>query len=302
MLAVAGVLSMGVAARPALIEPVLALCRQWPWLVPLLAALASFRLVRARLIGLRRQWQHGWWAALPISAGARRRTLLLVATLLTLGVWLPVQALLILAWRSTPAAEPDLMSLTLMLAVATAIGAAAGWLSALRAPSLQQEVAPHQGRRDPLWSARLLHDARLPWLAEWQRRETTLHWRRGGSALPLGVALCLFPSGAAPPALLGLLLFVLSLGWMGLALRSSASVTLQAMSLLQALPVRRATCLRSLGRYPLFCVLVAAPPGLLLAGLALGGSGLLLWCVVALLLASPALLSVVHLLRSRTRA
>lgn len=300
LLAATVTLVLLLSLRPASVEPLLAPLRQWPWLLPVLAAAAAYRLLRSRLIDLRRQWQHGCWAALPIPAPARWRTQLLVAVLLAIVVWLPLQGVLILAWRSAPASA--VVSSTLTLAAAITIGAGSGWLSALRAPSLQQEVPLHQGRRDPLWSTRLLHDPRLPWLAEWQRRETTLRWRRGGSALPVAVALCLFPSGAAPPALIALLLFALSLGWLGLALRSSAHVAVQAGTLLRATPVPHAIRLRSLGRYPLFCVVLAAPPGLLLAGLALGGSGLVLWCLLMALLTWPAWASVLPLLRNRSRA
>ncbi len=236
---------------------------KWPPQAALVIAAVVFVLVRARLQRISAQLRDGWWAAMPVDPRSRTVALSVAAGVVML-VCATVLMTIVGVLVALGARGASGTALAVIAAGATA-GATAALIVVLRRPP-----APHRGRsrvgvRHPLFATTWLVDRRLPHLSDWQRREALLRWRTHASATPVLAALVLMPAGASPLTLLGMLLFALSAGWLGVALRASIKVAASAAELLHSTPVSARQRTRAGLRYPAFACGCASIGGLLVA-------------------------------------
>ncbi len=235
----------------------------WPLQAALVIAVVVFVLVRARLQLISVQLRDGWWAAMPVDP--RSRTVALsIAAGAVMSICLAV--LIAIAGMLVAIGARNIAGTALVVIVAGAIsGATAALIVVLRRQPARRRDTSRVGVRRPLFATTWLVDPRLPHLSDWQRREALLRWRPHASATPVLAALVLVPVGASPLTLLGMLLFALSAGWLGVALRASIEVAATAGELLRSTPASALQQTRAGVRYPAFACGCASTGGLLVA-------------------------------------
>jgi hypothetical protein len=163
------------------------------------------------------------------------------------------------------------------LAIGTVLAATRVFLRGPPARAHQDE-----GIREPLLALPWLNDPRLAHLLDWQRRLALVRWRRGGSFALVGVALAAVPHGSALPMVAALLVLVLSLVWLGVAMRASADASGAAGRLLGATPLAARRLRVAAFRYPLVAVLCALLPMVVGTLLTRRGVVALGWLICAL--------------------
>lgn len=236
-----------------------------------LALVGSFALTRGRLLAALRRARFGWCGALPVQRGEMLvALLLLVAT--ALGVAAGAGSLLLLV-AAAKASQPDAIGLALLaLDGGLVLGTGAAVVSTSRKDAVER-LRHADGIREPLFALSWLNGARLPHLSDWQRRAAVVGWRRGGSFAMVGCVLAAVPDGAAIPAVVGMVLWMLALVWFEVVLRASAATTVDAMHLLDATPLSPDSMRRATLRYPFFAAVCAVV--VVVVGVALPGGGLL---------------------------
>ncbi|MGH8192583.1 MAG: hypothetical protein ACREP2_14190 [Rhodanobacteraceae bacterium] len=230
----------------------------------LFALAGSFSLTRSRLTTALAHARFGWCGALPTSPRTLRWTLVALSAGALLVAVSSCSALLALA--SIPAPRRDALDLALLaLDGGLAVGTGAAVVTVLRAGAVARSRHA-DGIREPLFALPWLNDPALPHLLDWQRRCALIKWRRGGAAIGV-VVLAAVPDGAAIPKVAGLLLLVLSLGWLAVVMRACAEATMDAIRLLEATPLPAGRMRSSSLRYPLVavvCAVILAVVGVLL--------------------------------------
>ncbi|WP_257386900.1 hypothetical protein [Tahibacter caeni] len=246
---------------------VLRLLAEQPAFIGLAFAVFGFAMCRNATLDLLQELHLGWWGAAPVPPEATRRSLHLHALLQTaLGNLI---VFLVLACVVALSRHPATWFLPLLAAASVGfwLGSGAGYLVVRRIGRQRRDKLVQQHVSTPLVKLAALDHARLPHLADWQRRETLRRWRSGGRNWQFLLLGLLFPTGMLPWQAIGLLLLCVALIWYGLALRSSEDVMVRATQLFAALPLPFPRFAAGTLRYPLFAWLCAS---------LLGAAGLLL--------------------------
>ena len=231
----------------------------------LLALGGSYAIAHQRLLDTLERWRFGWCGALPVARGATAGTSLLVTAAGLIVSLAFVTALLLGASMAAPHRGDlpyALAGVDLALVVGTTI-------AAVRALHAGARVRHADGIREPLFTLRWLNDPRLPHLLDWQRRETLVRWRRGGSFVMVGVVLAGVPDGPSIPMVVALVLLVLAWAWLAVVMRASADASNAAVHLVGATPLHPGLARVTSLRYPLIAASCALIP--VIVGTALGG-------------------------------
>lgn len=259
----------------------------WPVLSVLATGLLSHAWVRSRSLLMIDQCRSGWLAAVPAHPRSVLATSLALAALWTLVATLASVAVLgIAALVAHQTADVGMSIATVTIGLC--LGASSGWLVAVRhfhaGTAARQR---RQGIRHPVFALAWLNDSDLPHLLDWQRRETLLRWRRGGSAWWLGAALFALPSGVSNRSAFGFMLLAVSVSWLGVAMRACSDSSRQAIAFCAATPLARNTFNKAAMRYPMIATVCAMALGSIaneLAGFGWTGRWMLL-AIVAMLAA-----------------
>lgn len=223
---------------------------QWlaaqPLPVAVLSALAMHAVAAPPLRRELGRWRHGLWAALPVPEGRVLAGAALLSAVAALLVALVIWCAMRIAADASGGGSVSFGAVLGGCIVAAAVACIRG-LSRV-APA----VAAIPVRR-PLWNASLLADARLPHLADWQRRETVQRWRGRTAAPVIGGLLLAMPSGTGLRGGIGVVLVSLA-AWCLAALAGSLRVHRDAGRLLRAQPLRNPVLALAALRYPAFAV------------------------------------------------
>jgi len=245
--------------RPGLILQGLA--RQ-PLLAIAILAGSALAVTRAAGVALRRELRLGWWGAMPIAPGQVRTATVLVGALLALAQFLGVLGVLGAIALVAKYWDRWFAPLVTTAAYAIPLGAALGWWLAERAGrGGEDEGARAHLHGKPALALPLLEAGSLAGIAIWQRIETVSRWRAGGAAWAIALIASLVPAGTAWTSLSGLMLFVVTVAWLIVALRSSEDVIVASAELTAATPMGLGRLARACGRFPVFAALGAGASG-----------------------------------------
>ncbi len=234
----------------------------WPLAIGAVMAALAYATTRSRLLVAAEQMHHGWWGAVPVDPPSVARTLAVLALIRTALVALPVAALLVLA--SLLAERGDTLAPALLVTQSgLVLGAIGGLVAASRHRGARRRPARGGGIRQPIFPLSGWQDRRLPHLFDWQRREATLRWRRGGSFWWVGLVMFALPGGISPMALLMTLAMGVLIIWTSVALRACLETFLQTRRLLAACPLPTQRLRKAAWHYPA----LAGAPALICAAL-----------------------------------
>lgn len=269
----------------ALLAAVPRLIVQSPLPFGLLAVVFAYAIARGRLIALDETLRHGWWAAAPLDPARATRTLMLLATLVTVAAMLIV-AIVLMAFGGEAQVT---RGAAWIVEGGVAFGAILGLISALRHRRHPARRA-REGARQPMFGLRWLDDARLPHISDWQRREALLRWRRGGHAWMVGAVLFGIPSSTGIASGFGVLAIAIALAWFSLVVQSCVGAIVAADTLLLSTSREPHALARAAWRYPAFalaCASVFCVVGSVLLSLSWRAAPVLLTIVIVL--SAPAL-------------
>ncbi len=235
----------------------------YPLQIATLAGFVTVLLLRRTLVNGAEQMRLGPWAALPLAPWRAPASLALLAAAVTMILLIATAALSYGLARLGGDAQAG-RALVQPLAAGLLAGAMFSWLGALRYLRRAQVTVNTEGHREPLLPFARWDDARMPHLWDWQRREVTLRWRKGGGSGLIAAALLAQPANGSLFAGAGLLILVAGAGWCLVACTGAAHVLQQARGVLRALPVDERTLFAVARRYPVWAVSWAS--GLALAG------------------------------------
>lgn len=281
------VLSLSVLCVLALSPHVLHALAWRPWITAALLAVLTYVLVRPRFADTADAWRYGWWSAIPINARVIPSTVVVMAVTAIVAIAV-IGVLLWWPWLWL-SADHHLARIALSACVAGAIAGvslAAGVV--VTRPNQDVDKAQRQPTRTALFGFRWLHDKRLPYLLEWQRRAALVRWRSGRRSWWLAGFFAALPG---MPALegIGLLLMTMAAAWLIAVLDAAAGMSAAAVELLAATPQPVRTLRSGLLRYVLFALLCSVLVATVGACAVMSPLALLLWGVFVVLASSHSL-------------